>query len=311
MSIAKATDVSYVIYQVTDLGKMEAFLRDFGLVTSGRSADALYMRGAGPVPYCHVSLLGAEDRFVGAGLLVGSKAELEALSRKEGKPIEAIDGPGGGLRVSLATPDGIRIDAVWGWNAEPLPLRDRNPFNSATGKERPNVSLRPKREPGLVLRMGHFVLRLPSHEATVAWFKDHFGLLPSDYMAFPGQEDKPFGTFLRVDLGKELVDHHSILITQTKDLGVHHCSFEMQDLDMLYGAHDYLMGLGYHFECGVGRHLLGSQIYDYWRDPFGFRVEHYTDGDVVNNEYVSQTFVGGGADETTQWGMKPPKEFFE
>jgi hypothetical protein len=26
--------------------------------------------------------------------------------------------------------------------------------------------------------------------------------------------------------------------------------------------------------------LLGSQLFDYWRDPDGFEFEHYTDGDL-------------------------------
>jgi hypothetical protein len=47
-----------------------------------------------------------------------------------------------------------------------------------------------------------------------------------------------------------------------------------------------------------------------WRDPFGFRVEHYTDGDAVDREFQPGKFAGR-ADETTQWGMDPTPEFFE
>ena len=28
--------------------------------------------------------------------------------------------------------------------------------------------------------------------------------------------------------------------------------------------------------------IQGSQIYDYWHDPFGHQVEHWTDGDQLN-----------------------------
>jgi catechol 2,3-dioxygenase-like lactoylglutathione lyase family enzyme len=314
MSTAKALDVSHVIYQVTDLDQMQSFLQDFGLVKAHRDGNALYMRGAGAdVPYAHVSLLGKENKFIGGGLRVGSKAELEALSRAVpgASAVEEVeDAPGGGWRVRMATPDGVRIDAVFGGQAEPLPLREPHPFNAASRKQRINASLRPKREAGLVLRLGHFVLRTPDHLGTVQWFKTHFGLRPSDYMAPADALDQPYGIFLRMDRGDRPVDHHSLLVTRNADVGVHHSSFEMQDLDVLMGSHEWLESKGWRLECGVGRHLLGSQIYDYWRDPFGFRLEHYTDGDMVNDQYVSQTFSGGGADETTQWGMKPPKEFF-
>ena len=31
---------------------------------------------------------------------------------------------------------------------------------------------------------------------------------------------------------------------------------------------------------GIGRHILGSQIFDYWQDPWGDKHEHYCDGDL-------------------------------
>ena len=32
-----------------------------------------------------------------------------------------------------------------------------------------------------------------------------------------------------------------------------------------------LAARGYPHAWGVGRHILGSQIFDYWRDPFGHK----------------------------------------
>jgi hypothetical protein len=42
---------------------------------------------------------------------------------------------------------------------------------------------------------------------------------------------------------------------------------------------------GYKHCWGVGRHYDGSNVFDYWHDPFGNKTERYTDGDVVNSEY--------------------------
>jgi len=307
-----AVDVAYVVYQVTDLDRMESFLADFGLVRAARTANALYMRGAGAATYVHLTVKGSSNRFVGGALRVRSREDLEALAKLPGSSgVERVEAPGGGLRVRMTTPDGVQIDGVWGTeDAPPLALRPPNPFNAAARKERHNQSLRPKREPALVLRLGHFVLRVANHDQSVAWFRERFGLLASDYICVPGDESKVIGTFLRCDRGEELVDHHAMLIVEAKETGVHHCSFEVQDVDAIMGAHDYLATRGYRLDCGVGRHLLGSQIFDYWRDPFGFRVEHYTDGDVVNHAYRPGKFAGT-ADQTTQWGMDPPREFFE
>jgi len=311
IAMPKGLDVAYVLYQVPDLDKMESFMTDFGLTRAARTADALYMRGAGPAPFLHGTLRGETPRFVGGAFRVGSAADLEALAKTPGaSAIEPVDGPGGGQRVRMTMPDGARIDAVFGAeDAPPLAFRSPNPFNTAERKERKNASLRPRREACPVLRLGHFVLRVTDHDASVRWLQERFGLLASDHIA-DGERGKVVGTFLRCDRGAELVDHHVMLIVESKDPGVHHCSFEVQDIDSIMGAHDYLVDRGYRLDCGVGRHLLGSQIFDYWRDPFGFRVEHYTDGDVVNHEFVPSTFTGT-ADQTTQWGMNPPREFFD
>ena len=165
-------------------------------------------------------------------------------------------------------------------------------------------------EPAPALRMGHAVLHVSDHGAAVAWLRERLGLIPSDHFGPPtGDVRDAKGTFLRVDRGSALVDHHCLLVLEADHLGCHHISFEMQDLDHVMAAHDHLVARGWRLDCGVGRHLLGSQIYDYWRDPAGFRVEHYTDGDVVNHEHRPTVF-SGTADETTQWGMAPSKEFF-
>jgi catechol 2,3-dioxygenase-like lactoylglutathione lyase family enzyme len=309
----KAIETAYVVYQVNDLERMESFMHDFGLVTASRSAEQLCMRGAGTAPVIHVTRKGPDNRFVGGALQMASRADLEALAKLPGSSaVEAItDLPGGGWRVRMTTPDGVPLDGVWGQaSAEPLALRDPNPFNAGTVKRRVNASLRPKREPGLVLRLGHFVLRVSDHAASKAWFQERFGLLDSDYLCVPGDESTVVGTFVRFDCGDQPVDHHAMLITQSAEAGVHHCSFEMQDVDAVFGAHDYLLQKGYRLECGVGRHLVGSQIFDYWRDPFDFRVEHYTDGDVADRRYQPVRYAVA-ADETTLWGMQPPRTFFD
>jgi catechol 2,3-dioxygenase-like lactoylglutathione lyase family enzyme len=309
----KAVDVAYVVYEANDLERMETFMRDFGLVTARKSAGQLCMRGASPAPVVHVTRVGEAARFVGGAFKMASLGDLETLAGLPGssgvEPIEDL--PGGGWRVRMTTPDGVAVDGVWGQQeAAALPLRAPNPFNGGTVKTRINHSLRPKREPGLVLRFGHFGLRVSSHDESVRWMRERFGMLDSDYLCVPGDESQIIGTFLRFDRGEELVDHHTMLVVQSREPGVHHSSFEMQDIDALFGAHDYLLQRGYELECGPGRHLVGSQVFDYWRDPFGLLMEHYTDGDVSNIHYQAKRYAVA-ADETTQWGMQPPKTFFD
>lgn len=306
-------EIAYVVYQVNDLDLMESFMQDFGLLTAHKDDKSLFMRGAGTSPFLHVTLLGDENKFIGAAIRMESMEDLHELAKLPGSSAvtKVDDYPGGGWRVRMMTPDNVQIDAIWGQEpAEEITHRPPNPFNAGHVKTRYNASLRPKREPGLALRIGHFVLRVSNHPESVKWFHERFGLLASDYMCVPGDKSQVIGTFLRMDKGEEFVDHHSMLIVQAQVTGVHHCSFEFQDLDSVMGSHDYLVAKGHRLDCGVGRHLIGSQIFDYWRDPFGFRVEHYTDGDVVNEDY-EPLYYDVFADDTTQWGMDPTRDFFE
>ena len=308
--MSKAVDIAYVRYQVTDLDKAETFLTDFGLTAVERTARELFMRGNGPAPFLYQAVLSGEARFLGAGLRVGSAADLAALSALDGSgPVEPTGAPGGGQRVRMRMPGGFEFDAVHGVEDRPEWTVSPPGFNTAGRKERVDRSVRVRTGIAPVARLGHFVVHVPDHDAAVAWLTERFGLLASDHLAGPDGASIA-GSFLRVDRGETPVDHHCMLVLATDEHAVHHCSFEVAGLDAVMTGHDYLLDAGYELDCGVGRHLLGSQIFDYWRDPFGFRIEHYTDGDLVTAAHRPTVFEGS-AEDTTQWGAKPPKEFFQ
>jgi hypothetical protein len=90
--------------------------------------------------------------------------------------------------------------------------------------------------------------------------------------------------------------------------GFDHVSFEVLNWDDLVVGHHHLLDLGkYKHSWGIGRHVDGSNVFDYWRDPFGNKIEHYTDGDSVNDHYPSSHSRFNPADPKTQlsvWG--PP-----
>jgi hypothetical protein len=70
--------------------------------------------------------------------------------------------------------------------------------------------------------------------------------------------------FNRLARGKELVDHHSFFFFEGPKSHVHHSSFETHDFDTQVLGHDWLRHNGYENCWGVGRHVMGSQIFDYW-----------------------------------------------
>lgn len=55
---------------------------------------------------------------------------------------------------------------------------------------------------------------------------------------------------------------------------------------------------------------LGSQVFDYWWDPDGFRMEHYTDGDLYDNQ-ASMTTVEATREQLWTRGPEVPATFVQ
>lgn len=309
----KVQNIVYTSYRVPDLDKMEAFLTDFGMVRAHRDDKRLYMRGHSDLPYI-TAIEKGEAAFVAPGFAVNSMAELEEAARLPGASgVEDIDAPGGGKRVSLTGPDGFRLDLVHGiGKAAPMAVRDPLKVNFALDKQRVGDLQRPTNEPAKIFRIGHCVLKVSNADAAVAWFRDTLGMLVTDRLHLPDDPKMTLGTFLRCNRGKNPADHHTILCLQLmpgETPKVHHSSYEVQDPDAVHIGHYWLKSKGWQNEWGVGRHLLGSQVFDYWRDPWGHMFEHYADGDLLDETAVAGDYPAT-QENLAQWGPEVTPTFF-
>jgi catechol 2,3-dioxygenase-like lactoylglutathione lyase family enzyme len=176
-------------------------------------------------------------------------------------------------------------------------------LNDAEQKRRVGSPLRMPGGPSQVMRLGHCVLNVTDFRKSEAWYKARFGLVTSDEIELA--PDMPLGAFLRCDRGPIHVDHHTLFLVGTGKPGFNHAAFEVANMDDLMVGHEYLEKAGRQHEWGVGRHLLGSQIFDYWRDPWGHTVEHWTDGDLFNNE-TPPNKANLDALIANQWGPSAP-----
>ena len=147
----KIQDIAYVRYAVPDLEAMARFAAEFGLVRVSEDADVLYHRGTDPSPYCHVAEQG-DPAFVALGLEAASRADLERVATIEGaSAVEQLEGPGGGLRVSVSDPDGFRIDVVHGRDLlDPLPVATAAGVNRGSERTRLGSVHRPPQGPSSV-----------------------------------------------------------------------------------------------------------------------------------------------------------------
>ncbi len=305
MQTVPVTQLAFVRLRAPDLDVSRGFAEAFGLVTTEQTPSALYSRGTDAAPRCHIVEAG-EPAFLGAGFLVESLEALrDAASIDGASPVEATGEPGGGQRVRLTDPDGFAIDLLFGVEILPAVPVAHHPINSAFARQRADGEFyRRPAGPSQVKRLGHYVTSTPNVKRTRAWYRETLGLIGTDDV-YAGQEDNIIATFNRLARGKDYVDHHVFMTHQGPLVGLNHLGFEVQDYDDIFFGHYHMKEAGLTHRWGIGRHKLGSQVYNQWTDPWGRGYEHWTDTDVVNEDQPL-TLVAAADALKSQWGDPPP-----
>lgn len=302
--IIRVDDVAFPRFRAPDLDEMERFLHTFGMHTSARTADALYSRGSDGDHHVHVTHLG-EPAFLGLAFRA-TRADLDTLAAATGTAVEENHEPGGGAVVHLHDPDGRVVDVVADLAPlEPIEVRGHAPLNLGTERTRVDVLQRVPTGPSQVKRFGHAAIKTTSLAALAAWYADTLGLLTSDdvYLETP---EAPLGRFLRCDRGDQPADHHALLIMEVGEVKLGHCAWEVADFDDLMAGHHHLLADERRHYWGVGRHVLGGQVFDYWKDPLGFTVEHWTDADLLTATVPAGT--RNLFEPINQWGPDAPAD---
>jgi len=249
---------------------------------------------------------------VGLAYYAASEEDLHKVAQVPGASgVEDIDEPGAGKRVRLKEPNGYQIEVVWGIEQLPLIPVNRDPMNTGTEPlRRAGKLMRLPKDPTPIKRIGHGVMGSPKLKETVQWFRDTLGFICSDDVYVESQ-DNLIGSFNRCDRGDEYVDHHVFFCIRHEQAGLNHFSFEVHDVDDVFAGHQRLEELGkYEHMWGIGRHLLGSQVYDYWADPWGRVHERWADTDRLNARSGSNLLPAHEA-LSSQWGGPPPERFIK
>jgi catechol 2,3-dioxygenase-like lactoylglutathione lyase family enzyme len=305
----KLEAIHHVRFAVRDLDASERFALDFGLTVASRSSNRVFMRGTGSDAYSYVAERGERTQLLGIAFAVESRDELSrAVAEFGASPMRPLDGPGGGYAVSLRDPDGTPIDLISQIApALPVPLRPDIRYNTGLVKSRRGArQLMPDRAPPQVIRLGHAGIFVTDFARSVEWYTRTLGLLLSDgvHMAEGG---KTLAAFYRLNRGDEWVDHHSIAMFAGATPGIQHISFEVQDIEAQLLAHEWLSKRGWQPLWGVGRHGLGSHIFDVWWEPNDIRFETFTDTDLCSAERPGEIFPV--TDNLTRWGPQMPAEY--
>lgn len=213
--------LSFVHYQHHDLPKAVSFLEDFGLIRSGQDATRIYFSGYGVDPYSYIAEQSpnSQRKFLGGTWTVSSAADLEvAASHPQASPIEANEGPGGGMKVTIIDPNGYPVSFIHGQQLKDAPetkgiTRETDESlatqNSAYSKPRQGRPRRFELGPSPVHKPGHYGYIVPAskYKETFEFYTTVMNLKPTDAVFDPEtREDKI--CFTHIDLGKEYTDHH-------------------------------------------------------------------------------------------------------
>jgi hypothetical protein len=308
--VIKVADLAWLEFEKPDLSAAETFAHAFGFSTALRTSTELHLRGTYAGSPAVIIRRADRSRFVGQAFRAREDADVLRLADHLGTSVAALPEALGGITVDTADPSGATVRVVSGTHELPaLPDQSVHTYNLGGQVLRTNTAQRPLREPARVQRLGHVVLQSHRFSNALAWYLEKLGLIVSDFLYYDGQRDRgPTMAFVRCDRDSMPADHHTLAMTLGPVPRYVHSAYQVADLDALAAGGEYLGDRGYRRSWGIGRHIQGSQIFDYWRDPDDFMVEHFTDGDVFDCQ-LEPGWAPMTASGLAQWGPPVTKNF--
>ncbi|MCQ4121035.1 VOC family protein [Rhodococcus tibetensis] len=314
--IIKAHDIAWLEFQKPDLVKAQAFAEAFGFTVTLRTAEELHLRGTAAGSPCVLIRKGAHTKYLGAAFLAADGGDVMRLAETTGRRVDRLPDTVGGIGTTLTDPSGQPVRIVADLDVGPeLPGQRVHDYNFAvrhtatTDAPRLNATQRPPREPALVERLGHVVLQRARYLENLDWYLEHLGLIVSDFLYYDGQRQRgPVMSFIRCDRGATPSDHHTLALALGPSDRYVHSAYQVCDLDAIGAGNRYLTERGYKHSWGIGRHIQGSQLFDYWRDPDGFLVEHFSDGDLFDSS-LQPGWAPMTATGLAQWGPPATTDF--
>jgi catechol 2,3-dioxygenase-like lactoylglutathione lyase family enzyme len=308
--VIKVRDIAWLEFEKPDLDRAEAFAGAFGFATALRTPTELQLRGSDAGAPCVILRRGTQTRFSGIAFAAADEVDVLRLAETTGTKARALPESIGGLGVDLVDPSGVPVRVVAGTRVLPqLNHQPTHTYNLGHDVTRVNATQRSPRVPATVQRLGHVVLQSNVYAAALNWYLDNLGMIVSDFQFYEGQRTRgPVMSFIRCDRGDTPADHHTLAMALGPQNRYLHSAYQVADLDALAAGGEHLKDLGYQRSWGIGRHIQGSQLFDYWRDPDGFLVEHFTDGDMFDNS-LEPGWAPFTASGLAQWGPPVSKDF--
>jgi len=275
----KILGVDTIVYGAEDVAAGIKYFDDWGVPTGDRGAhgadyrlpseQTIRVRSAGDKSLPAAVEAGSTAREIIWG--VDEKAMLDKLADELGRDREVkrdadgtlhtTDGIGWGIGFKLAASPKIGINggSSHGGNLNA-------PFD-------PPHKAAPK-------RMGHVVFNVPPDKAEQAttFYVDRLQFRFSD-------RSKGFGDFMRCPGSNE---HHNLFFLYAGKAMFNHVAFEVSGFDEIIFGGKHMVGCGWKPDTKPGRHILGSNLFWYFKNPSGGKTEYYADMDIMDDNWKTR-----------------------
>jgi catechol-2,3-dioxygenase len=146
-------------------------------------------------------------------------------------------------------------------------------------------------------RLGHMLMFTPDYEKSEAFFTDVLGLRTTD---------RAKGKVSFMAAGNGVIDHHCFGLIPSTHRGFQHASFRVNGIDDIGFGAWRMRNAGYKESFGPGRHALASNLFHYFRDPWGSWIEYYADMDRISDKWETRDW----SELPYVWGPEWAPEFW-
>jgi catechol 2,3-dioxygenase-like lactoylglutathione lyase family enzyme len=276
----------------------ETFYRDFGLVQAGSQGNRLQLRtgaGSGEVQLYE----GPRKRLHHVAFAAPGEAfeQVRAALRAAGVP--EIDPPLDAPQVGVwfPDPDGNLINVRN--ESKPLIAAETGVlYNHPGTPTRPAGSRNvPEFERAAPRRLGHVLFFTPDPDRASRFYTEVLGFKVSDRV--PGVL-----AFLRCT-----TDHHNLAFAKSTHRGFHHASYEVGGFDEIGMGAMWMRERGWQPAWGLGRHVIGSNVFYYIKDPWGSYAEYFHDIDYIPEDFAWEPREWDPKYALYCWGPDVPSDF--
>ncbi len=151
-------------------------------------------------------------------------------------------------------------------------------------------------------RLAHMLLFTGDMPRTVAFYERGLGVRVADRS----------GNIVAFTYARHGCDHHLIAFaTSEHGRGLHHTAWDVPGIEGVGLGAEQMRNAGYTRHWGVGRHVLGSNYFDYVRDSFGSWWEYSAHIDYIPKGIEWQGGDRNPEDSLYLWGPSLPEDFVD